>query len=76
MVNAPERLALPLPNPLTLQDVEWGVINTDDDKTYIVLTPDGYKILARNKAEQLRWTSEVKSQLDYYRGEEDGGTVD
>lgn len=70
------RPSLPQPEPIALLDVEWVVMTRDryerlQDGALMCVTPEGYEALSLNAAEVLRWTSEAKSQLDYYAGSAD-----
>ena len=72
-----EHPPLPNPEPITTQDFSFRVLTTDMevDRVYYAVTPEAYKVMARNMAEILRWVRESKFLLDYYRGEHDGVPV-
>lgn len=66
-LSIPEPLAkppLPLPAPITVLElppfvaIEGGLI---------CISPEGYKSMALNLADVLRWVEASRFQLDYYR---------
>lgn len=65
---------IPNPKPVILQDVDWIVLTPSeipegDDWAFIALTPKDYEVLSLNQAELLRWITEARWRLKYYRGE-------
>lgn len=71
----PERSNVPDPNPVDLQEVDWVVLTpdtvppADTEWVFIGLTPEDYERLSLNQAELLRWITEARWRLRYYRGE-------
>lgn len=70
----PERTSIPDPQPVDLQEVDWRVLTPDtipEDLgwAFIALTPEDYERLSLNQAELLRWITEARWRLRYYRGE-------
>jgi hypothetical protein len=61
----PKTIVLPKPDPISLNDIEWKIVEADNEK-YIALTPEDYEDLSLNMAEILRYIKELNSQLDYY----------
>lgn len=71
----PERPNVPDPSPVILQDIDWVVVTPqtvppmDIEWVFFALSPEDYELLALNQAELIRWISEAKWRLMYYRGE-------
>ncbi|KFH18444.1 hypothetical protein IB60_17210 [Brucella abortus LMN1] len=68
------RPSLPDPRPVQQREVTWRVLTPDDlpdgpGWVFFGLTPDEYEDLALNQAELLRFITEAKWRLRYYRGE-------
>lgn len=68
----PNKPALPLPAPISLQPVTFIVVTpatvpVGDDWTLVALSPKQYEALTRNDAEIIRWMKEAMFQLLYYR---------
>lgn len=51
---------IPKPQPLSLRDIEWNVIKTED-QTYFALTPKEYEELSLNMQDILRFIRESKA---------------
>ncbi|AKQ75792.1 hypothetical protein FDH82_gp02 [Roseobacter phage RDJL Phi 2] len=74
VVRPPERASVPDPQPVDLQEVDWVVLTPDTvpedlEWVFIGLTPEDYERLSLNQAELLRWITEARWRLRYYRGE-------
>lgn len=70
----PERPNIPNPDPVDLQEVDWVVLTpdtvpTEEEWVLIGLSPEDYERLSLNQAELLRWITEARWRLRYYRGE-------
>lgn len=74
VLDAPKILVLSPPSPLSLSDISWHVINSDNI-IYYGLTIDDYKLLALNMEDIKRYISEQKTIILYYEnviGEQNG----
>lgn len=57
------RTELPNPQPITMRDIDWRIIQTNDGPMFAI-TPKDYEDLALNMNEILRWMREVKAIKD------------
>lgn len=73
-VLPPETTRLPVPEPLSLEQVEWQVIPSGEpvvlDEPMFAVTAEGYEALAFNNTEVLRWVREALAQILHYRGDQ------
>lgn len=74
VARPPERANVPDPQPVNLQEIDWVVLTPETipenlEWVFIGLTPEDYERLSLNQAELLRWITEAKWRLRYYRGE-------
>lgn len=57
------RVELPKPEPVTMREIEWRVIRTDEG-VWFAITPNDYEDLALNMNEILRWMREVRASWE------------
>lgn len=62
-----------LPAPIVTREIETIVVENEEPKIYakgsVVFTPAQFERLTANLGELLRWITDARQQLDYYRGD-------
>lgn len=70
-VALPKTAVLPDPRPIKTAKVNWRIVTPDTmpegDFVFFALTAPDYEALSLNQSEALRWVTEAKHRLDYYR---------
>ena len=65
----PDKARLPLPEGIDLRDIEVEIVDAGTTLTErrAVMSIADFEALLLNNADILRWVTEARAQLDYYR---------
>ena len=74
LAEPPQAAVIPDPVPIRTESFEWVVLNRDTGlpldgpEVYYALTAEGYDSWVSLTADVVRWFTQAKWRLDYYRG--------
>lgn len=64
-----ERYRPARPEPIKLEDEKFLVCPKEDPKSYVCMTPDGARVVVRNKTKIIRWMKDANAVIDYYEND-------